>query len=330
MSESDVQQQRNESKSCNEDVLLDIGFLRVGSSSIYKNKAGVYILSPGISPGKHEKYWFDIRDANLQKIGRSAKVWVLLRIVPDWFAFFSIENIREYMNEKTQDIRKVSGLVYGFHCDIDEHTQRIKITAKNDRLATLSVDLLDRKKVKKLLLENIIDTEKETPSNYKNLNDDLYFDINEITTSTNLTDTEKSTLIKARIGQGEFRKNVITLWGFGESCPVTKISTRELLVASHIKPWRKCTTKTERLDGANGILLCSHLDKLFDSHLVSFKKSTNDYMICINNKLNKQELTEIGITKSLRLDTGKVDPKNMPRLKMYLEEHYRIFSKNTK
>lgn len=151
MSESDVQHQRNESRNCNEDVLLDIGFCRVGNSSLFKNGAGAYILSPGISQGQQEKYWFDIRAANLQKIGQSAKAWVLLRIVPDWFVFFDTDRIRGYMNERTQDIRKNSGLVYGFYCDLDEQSQLIEITAKNDKTATFSVALLDRTKIKQAL-----------------------------------------------------------------------------------------------------------------------------------------------------------------------------------
>lgn len=146
MPKSEVQQQRNESRSCNEDVLLDIGFSRVGSSSLYKNGTGAFILSPGISQGQHEKYWFDIRDANLQKMSNKTKAWVLLRIVPGWFAFFAIDSIRGYMNQKTQDIRKNSGLVYGFYCELDEKNQLIEVTAKNDMSASFSLALLDRTK----------------------------------------------------------------------------------------------------------------------------------------------------------------------------------------
>jgi hypothetical protein len=80
MSDSELQQQRNASRSCNENVLFDVGFSRVGNSSLYRKGTQAYILSPGISKGKHEKYWFDIREANLQKIGESPNVWVLLRI----------------------------------------------------------------------------------------------------------------------------------------------------------------------------------------------------------------------------------------------------------
>ena len=151
MPSSEVQQQRNNSRSCNEDVLLNIEFTRVGNSSLYVKGNAAYILSPGISQGLHGKYWFDIREANLQKIGRKEKAWVLLRIVPSWFALFAIERIREQMNEKTQDIRVNSGIVYGFYCNLDKHNKLIEITAKNDQSISFSVELLDLSNIKQSL-----------------------------------------------------------------------------------------------------------------------------------------------------------------------------------
>jgi hypothetical protein len=154
MPSSEVQQQRNNSRSCNEDVLLNIGFSRVGSSSLYM-KGNVYILSPGISKGLHGKYWFDIREANLQKVDNGEKLWILPRIVPNWFALFKIDRIHEQMNEKTQDIRANSGLVYGFYCNLDKHNKLVEITAKNDQSASFSVDLLDLTTVKQSLAAEI-------------------------------------------------------------------------------------------------------------------------------------------------------------------------------
>ncbi len=44
-------------------------------------------------------------------------------------------------------------------------------------------------------------------------------------------------------------------------CRVTGLARQEFLIASHIKPWRDCSN-SERLSGANGLLLSPHLDKL--------------------------------------------------------------------
>jgi len=45
---------------------------------------------------------------------------------------------------------------------------------------------------------------------------------------------EKTQLYRARIGQGEYRKNLLALCPF---CPITLVSDDRLLIASHIKPW---------------------------------------------------------------------------------------------
>jgi hypothetical protein len=78
--------------------------------------------------------------------------------------------------------------------------------------------------------------------------------------------TERDALTKARLGQGLFRHRVSEL---EPVCRVTGLARQEFLVASHIKPWRSCDN-SERLSGANGLLLSPHVDKLFDRHWISF------------------------------------------------------------
>ena len=78
--------------------------------------------------------------------------------------------------------------------------------------------------------------------------------------------TERDALTKARLGQGLFRHRVSKL---EPACRVTGLARQEFLVASHIKPWRSCDN-SERLSGANGLLLSPHVDKLFDRHWISF------------------------------------------------------------
>jgi hypothetical protein len=79
-------------------------------------------------------------------------------------------------------------------------------------------------------------------------------------------DTERSALIKARVGQGTFRQRVSAIERF---CRVTHVINPEHLVASHIKPWREATNE-ERLAGANGLLLTPNVDHLFDRGFNSF------------------------------------------------------------
>ena len=80
--------------------------------------------------------------------------------------------------------------------------------------------------------------------------------------------TEKEALIKARLGHGQFRRDVEII---EPVCRVTGLDKKEFLIASHIKSW-KDSDNFERLDGSNGLLLSPHIDKLFDRHWISFTK----------------------------------------------------------
>ena len=75
---------------------------------------------------------------------------------------------------------------------------------------------------------------------------------------SSIPETERNQLVKARIGQGAFRQNVIAV---EKACRITGVSDPPFLIASHIKPW-KVSSNDERLDGNNGLLLSPHLDNL--------------------------------------------------------------------
>ena len=107
-----------------------------------------------------------------------------------------------------------------------------------------------------------------------------------------ISQTEKQTLISARIGQGVFRKNLFKHW---QGCAVTGYTDPQLLVASHIKPWH-ASSHVERLDPYNGFLLLPNLDRAFDSGLISFEESG---AIALSPALKKPEL--LGITNSMRI-----------------------------
>jgi len=81
-----------------------------------------------------------------------------------------------------------------------------------------------------------------------------------------IPEQEKLQLIKARKGQGIYRKNLLKI---ELSCRVTGVSNISFLTASHIKPWCKSSNE-EKIDGNNGLLLSPHVDKLFDRGYISF------------------------------------------------------------
>lgn len=82
------------------------------------------------------------------------------------------------------------------------------------------------------------------------------------------TTTEAERLVVQRIGQNIFRDRLIDYWQ--SRCPLTGITDKALLRASHIVPWKDCTSNAERLDVHNGLLLSALWDAAFDRGLVTF------------------------------------------------------------
>lgn len=90
----------------------------------------------------------------------------------------------------------------------------------------------------------------------------------QIAGDTELSESERRQLVNARRGQGTFRRRVSAI---EKACRLTGLTNPLLLRASHIKPWRSCSSTDERLDGANGLMLAPHVDCLFDKGLISFE-----------------------------------------------------------
>lgn len=95
---------------------------------------------------------------------------------------------------------------------------------------------------------------------------DVNADVRGVMSDKKLTETEKTILINTRLGQGQFRSKLFEIWG---GCAVTGYRNTQLLLASHIKPWRNSNNE-ERLDKYNGLLLVANLDKAFDLGFISF------------------------------------------------------------
>lgn len=129
-----------------------------------------------------------------------------------------------------------------------------------------------------------------------------------------LTGDEIEVIAKLRVGQRGFRAALLKRWG---GCSVTKVAEKQLLVASHIKPWR--TSKPdEKVDVDNGFLLTPALDRAFDALLISFSKGGN---ILLKQK-HASALEVLGITKDMALRM----PLNEKQAK-YLEWHRKAFKK---
>lgn len=121
---------------------------------------------------------------------------------------------------------------------------------------------------------------------------DVEEDIDQILSDPGLDATERLNLVKSRIGQGVFRQKVLAHW---RVCAVTGFKDTNLLVASHIKPWRSCNS-LERLDQFNGLLLTPNLDKVFDSGLITFSPAGP---ITLSPQLTEPE--KLGISADMRV-----------------------------
>lgn len=119
-------------------------------------------------------------------------------------------------------------------------------------------------------------------------------DIESIFYDSKIKETEKTTYINARVGQGIFRKHLIDYWNH---CAVTGFSDTRFLVASHIKPWRD-SDNNERLDSYNGLLLLPNIDKVFDLGFITFEEQGE---IMLSSELHFANVLDISESMKINL-----------------------------
>lgn len=114
-------------------------------------------------------------------------------------------------------------------------------------------------------------------------------------TQTVLDETTRDALVKARIGQGRWRNDLLRHWS--GKCAVSGLHIGTLLRASHIKPWRDSDNQ-ERLDLFNGLILGPAYDAAFDAGLVSF---SDDGSIVISPRFPAEQMLAAGISGTAKL-----------------------------
>ncbi|MBM32230.1 MAG: restriction endonuclease [Chloroflexi bacterium] len=98
-------------------------------------------------------------------------------------------------------------------------------------------------------------------------------------------------LTTSRIGQSEFRRELLRL---GNYCPFTGVKSPQLLIASHIKPWKMCENDFEKTDPYNGFMLTPTIDKLFDKGFITILENKR---IKFSQFLPNSELNKIGLAE---------------------------------
>lgn len=104
-------------------------------------------------------------------------------------------------------------------------------------------------------------------------------------------ETETQRLVRVRRVQSLFRQSVLI--SYDSRCAVTGLALPEVLVASHIIPWKDSVER--RADPTNGILLNALLDRAFDRGLISFD---DQFRVMVSRSL-KKAATNAGLACSL-------------------------------
>ncbi|MFZ7132471.1 MAG: HNH endonuclease [Eubacteriales bacterium] len=150
--------------------------------------------------------------------------------------------------------------------------------------------------------------EKETgiPFDVKiNLHEEYIYQQNEVEKEM-VAETERESIIMTRIGQGKFRNRLFERY---DRCVLCGIQHKELLIASHIKPW-KDSNKNEKLDVNNGLILCPNHDRLFDRGFITIK---DDGEIITSQRIER-DISKLNVNNSILVDLSREN-------KGYLEWH---------
>lgn len=102
--------------------------------------------------------------------------------------------------------------------------------------------------------------------------------------------------VEGRVGQAFFRKSVFS--AYNGRCCISGLSLPNLLVASHIIPWKD--DKSNRLNPKNGLLLSSLHDKAFDIGIITVSEDMN---ILVSER--EREIKDDFFDSSIRSFEGK-------------------------
>ncbi len=118
---------------------------------------------------------------------------------------------------------------------------------------------------------------------------------------------DRESLVKVRTNQGIFRKRLLSKY---QKCCLCRVHNKELLLASHIKPWSACASH-EKLDVNNGFLLCPNHDRLFDNGWISFDDTG---AILISEQLDPVDRINMNVFDDMKIHLTEENKK-------YLEYH---------
>jgi len=121
-----------------------LSLTRIENTSLFR-RPGLLVFSPGVAENTNGHYWFDIREANIERKNNylEANCFLLLRVVPDKFILCRFDKI-----EKILISPKVSNGKKAWEFHIIDGFSKIKNRRTDD---FIHVQLIDKYKVIELL-----------------------------------------------------------------------------------------------------------------------------------------------------------------------------------
>jgi len=127
---------------------------------------------------------------------------------------------------------------------------------------------------------------------------------------------KKETIIRARIGQGKYREDLLEECPY---CPFTLVNDERLLIASHIKPWAKADNE-EKIDPKNGFMLTPTYDKLFDRGFITFD---DEKKLIVSPWLSPMNQKRLNIYTGMLINKLPLDEKRKEYLKYHRENVFK-------
>jgi len=142
------------------------------------------------------------------------------------------------------------------------------------------------------------------------------------------TETESMSWRAQRLSQSLFRDKLLS--AYDSRCCVTGLGENELLVASHIKPW-KDADHGERIASSNGLLLNALHDKAFDRGLITI---TDSLEVALSPRLSKalpkpvvENFFEAYENQEISIPRSELDRPSLPFLKWHRENIFQSSSR---
>lgn len=142
---------RNITRTHNIDLLRECGWSQISNTTVFE-KGSSSLLSPAVSENTNGRYWFDIREVNLNRLGSDARL--LIRIVPDLFVLTNLSEIAELLSDRLKDNRPHSGNVWGLELHLIAHENSTDLFNIKNTDLKVRVPLISRSELEQALADD--------------------------------------------------------------------------------------------------------------------------------------------------------------------------------